>query len=119
MPIERFEDLEAWKRAHELVLKSYSASGRFPRSEMFGLTSQLRRAVVSVAANIAEGFKRRSKNDKAHFYNMAQGSLEETRYYWILARDLKYIGDVRHLMDLTDTCGRLLHGLISAVQRRA
>ena len=118
MPIDRFEDLEAWRQAHELALKAYRASGSFPRAEMFGLTSQVRRAAVSVPANIAEGFKRRSKADKVHFYNMSQGSLEEIRYYWILARDLKYIGDVQLLMDDTDRCGRLLHGLISSIEKR-
>lgn len=86
MPIDRFEDLEAWRRAHELALKAYRASASFPRAEMFGLTSQVRRAANSVPANIAEGFKRRSKADKVHFYNMSQGSLEEIRYYWTRPR---------------------------------
>ncbi|HET6883508.1 MAG TPA: four helix bundle protein [Pirellulales bacterium] len=118
MPIDRFEDLEAWRRAHELVLNAYRASSPFPRTEMFGLTSQLRRAAISVPANIAEGFKRRTKRDKVHFYNISQGSLEELRYYWILAHDLKYIRDIRELMDLTDRCGRLLHGLIASIEQR-
>src|SRR5487761_1567522 len=107
MPIERFEDLEAWRRAHELVLAVYRASGTFPSHERFGLTSQMRRAAVSVPANIAEGFKRRTKKDKVHFYNMAQGSLEELRYYWILARDLKYMSDISAPVADTDRSARL------------
>ena len=118
MSIDRFEDLEAWRRAHELALSVYRASGRFPQAERFGLTSQMRRAAVSVPANIAEGFKRRSKRDKVHFYNMAQGSLEELRYYWILSRDLKYIIEIGAVVQQTDRCARLLHGLISSIEKR-
>jgi four helix bundle protein len=117
--IERFEDLEAWKRAHELVLRVYGASKGFPSDERFGLTSQMRRAAVSIPANIAEGFKRRTKRDKVHFYNISQGSLEELRYYWILARDLKYlVDDIRPLLEVTDRCARLLHGLIASIEQR-
>jgi four helix bundle protein len=63
----------------------------FPKHEMFGLSAQMRRAAVSVAANIAEGFSKRGRSDKARFMNIAQGSLEELRYYFILARDLEYV----------------------------
>ena len=118
MPIDRFEDLEAWRRAHEHTLGVYRATSSFPQHEKFGLTSQMRRAGVSVPPNIAEGFKRRSKRDKIHFYNMAQGSLEEVRYYWILARDLKYVADIGSLTEATDRCARLLHGLISSIEQR-
>src|SRR5688572_18855288 len=76
-----FEDLIVWQRAHEFVLGVYGLTARFPRDELFGLTSQLRRAAVSVAANIAEGFKRRGKGDKLRFYNTSQASLEECRYH--------------------------------------
>ena len=89
MPSKTFLDLQVWQKAHAWVLDVYRISGRFPREEMFGLTSQLRRAAVSVPANIAEGFKKRGKADKARFYNISQGSLEG-RYYLILARDLRY-----------------------------
>jgi four helix bundle protein len=118
MSIERFEDLEAWRQAHQLVLAVYRATASFPQHEKFGLTSQMRRAAVSVPANIAEGFKRRSKRDKVHFYNMAQGSLEELRYYWILARDLKYIADILPHTAATDRGGKLLHGLILSIEQR-
>jgi four helix bundle protein len=118
MSIERFEDLDAWRQAHGHVLQVYRGSARFPSDERFGLTSQMRRAAVSVPANIAEGFKRRTKKDKVHFYNVAQGSLEEVRYYWILARDLKYIADISAMTDDATKCARLLHGLIASIERR-
>jgi four helix bundle protein len=87
-PAKTFRDLVVWQRAHQLVLSVYQLS--FPKHELFGLTNQLRRAAVSIAANIAEGFKRRGKADKARFLNIAQASLEECRYYLILADDLRY-----------------------------
>ena len=89
-PASRFEDLVVWQKAHQFVLKAYRLSKGFPRAEVFGLTSQFRRAAVSIAANIAEGFKKRGKADKLRFFNIAQDSLEECRYYLILARDLEY-----------------------------
>jgi four helix bundle protein len=85
-----FEDVEIWKKSHAWVLKIYKFSENFPKHELFGLTAQLRRAAVSVPANFAEGFKKLGKADKLRFYNIAQGSLEECRYYFILARDLNY-----------------------------
>ena len=90
MGIERFEQLDVWKAAHGLVLNVYKMTRALPSDERFGLVSQMRRAAVSVPANIAEGFKRRGQADKAHFYNMAEASLEELRYYFILCRDLGY-----------------------------
>src|SRR6202051_1194652 len=92
-----FEDVELWKKAHAWVLSVYRFTDGFPKHELFGLTSQLRSAAVSVPANFAEGFKKRGKADKVRFYNIAQGSLEECRYYLILARDLGY-GDTDELM---------------------
>lgn len=86
-----FEDLIVWQKAHEFVLKIYETTNRFPGSEKYGLTSQFRRASVSIAANIAEGFRKKGDKDKLNYYNISQGSLEECRYYLILARDLKYI----------------------------
>jgi four helix bundle protein len=90
MGIERFEELDVWKTAHGLVLNVYRTTKAFPAHERFGLVSQMRRAAASVPANIAEGFKRRGQANKAHFYNMAEASLEELRYYFILCRDLGY-----------------------------
>jgi four helix bundle protein len=83
-----FRDLVVWRRAHEFVLAVYTFTAGFPKQETYGLASQMRRAAVSVPANIAEGFRRRGKVDKARFMNLAEGSLEECRYYLILAQDL-------------------------------
>lgn len=89
-PAKQFRDLKLWEKAHLLVLAVYSLSQCFPKHELYGLTSQLRRAAVSIAANIAEGFKKRTKPEKLRFLNIAQGSLEECRYYLMLAQDLGY-----------------------------
>ena len=89
------------------MLDIYRLSENFPKHELFGLTSQLRHAAVSVPANIAEGFKKKGLSDKARFYNIAQGSLEECRYYLILARDLNY-GDTKQLALALGEIGRIL-----------
>ena len=95
-----FQNLIVWQKAHEWVLNIYAFTKTFPKEELFGLTSQLRRAAVSIPANIAEGFKRRSYSDKARFYNIAQSSLEECRYYLILTNDLKIGKSDKLLTDL-------------------
>jgi len=92
-PAKTFEDLLVWQKAHSFVLVVYRATAAFPKSEIYGLSTQFRRAAVSIAANIAEGFRKRSKADKARFFNIAQGSVEECRYYLILSRDLGYFDD--------------------------
>ena len=86
-----FENIIAWQKAHNLVLLTYRVTRHFPEDEKFGLTSQFRRAAVSIEANIAEGYKKLSKADKLRFFNIAQGSLEECRDYHILSRDLGYL----------------------------
>ena len=90
-PAERFEDLIVSQKSHELVLLVYKETASFPKFELYALASQMRKAAISVPANIADGFKRRGKIDKARFMNVAQGSLEELRYYFVLARDLGYV----------------------------
>jgi four helix bundle protein len=100
-PSRSFEEVAVWQKAHVWVLAIYRYSAKMPKHELFGLTAQLRRAAVSVPANFAEGFKRQSRPDKLRFYNMAQGSLEECRYYLRLAQDLGY-GDVSRLQ--VDLC---------------
>lgn len=106
-PARTFEDLVVWQKAHAFVLKVYKLSKTFPREETYGLVAQLRRAAVSVPANIAEGFKRRKKPDKARLMNVAEGSLEEARYYLRLAKDLGYTSD-NALNDDAAEVGRLL-----------
>lgn len=90
-PAQKFEDLVVWQKAHAMVLRVYRDTKPFPKEEMYGLVSQMRRAAVSVPANIAEGFKRRGRSDKARMMNVAQGSLEELKYYYVLSRDLGYL----------------------------
>jgi four helix bundle protein len=106
-PARTFEDLIVWQKSHALTLAVYKLTVDFPRQEQYGLTAQMRRAAVSVPANIAEGFKKRGRTDKARVMNIAQGSLEELRYYFILARDLGYLREPARLADL-DEVGRLL-----------
>lgn len=88
-----FTDLNAWKEAHKLALMIYQITKNFPAEERFCLVPQLRRAVVSITSNIAEGFCRRGKNDKINFYNIAISSLTETQNQIILSRDLGYINE--------------------------
>ncbi|MBR9918641.1 four helix bundle protein [bacterium] len=106
-PAQTFKDLLVWQKAHKFVLESYAYSKSFPKEEIYGLTSQYRRASVSIAANIAEGFKKRGQKDKARFMNIAQGSLEECRYYLILAQELGY-GSSQNLNDLLEEVSKML-----------
>ena len=113
--ITRFGDLVVWQKAHQIVLQVYRITGSFPAEERFGLTSQMRRAAVSVPANLAEGFKKRGVRDKLNFYNIAQGSLEELRYYLILSKDLGYMPESREMVEATEEIARMLHGLVKSV----
>jgi four helix bundle protein len=85
-----FKELLVWQKAHQFVLLVYPLTAAFPTSEIYCLSAQMRKAAISIAANIAEGFKKRGANDKTRFFNTAQGSLEECRYYLILTQDLGY-----------------------------
>ena len=114
---QSFEDLIVWQRAHELVLLVYRLTKRFPEEERYVLTSQLRRAAISVPANIAEGFRKSGSADKMRFLNIAQGSLEETHYFLILARDLNYL-ETDIPIDLIREVGRLLTGYRTGIARR-
>lgn len=109
--IRSFWDLEVWKRSHQLVLRIYKVTKRFPAHEKFGLTSQIRRAAVSIPANIAEGFRKRGKKDKANYYNIAHGSLEEVRYYLLLAKDLGYLRDVKDEWKIAEEISKMLTAL--------
>ena len=88
-----FENIVAWQKAHQFVVEIYKTTRTFPDFERYGLCSQFQRAAVSIAANIAEGYKKLSKSDKLRFFNISQGSLEECRYYCLLSRDLGYIDE--------------------------
>ncbi len=113
---QRFEDLIVWQRAHKFVLEVYHITKVFPSNEIYGLTSQLRRAAISVPANIAEGFKRAGTNDKIRFYNIAEASLEESKYLLILSHDLKY-GDTQPIRSQTEEISKLLNGLIKSIRK--
>src|ERR1051325_10539090 len=89
--IKSFTDLDAWKEGHKLVLEIYKATQKFPKEEVFGLTSQLKRAAVSLTSNIAEGFSRHSYKEKCQFYSVALGSLTEIQSQLMVARDIGYI----------------------------
>ena len=108
-----FQDLPVWQKAHQFVLSVYNYSDYFPQKEIYGLTSQLRRAAMAIPANIAEGFGNKSEPDKARLMNMAQDSLEECRYYLILAKDLGY-GDNPELMPLLEEVRSMLGKLESS-----
>lgn len=116
MGIERFEQLDVWQESHALVLSVYATTSKLPADERFGLVTQMRRAAISIPANIAEGFKRRSPKDKSHFYNISQGSLEELRYFIILCRDLGYSVDVSMFLDRANKIGRMLTALIRSLR---
>jgi four helix bundle protein len=111
---KRFQDLKVWQKSHQFVIEIYKVTRSFPDYELFGLMSQMRRAAVSIPANIAEGFKRRGKADKLRFFNISQGSLEETRYYLILAKDLGY-AETEDLQKEADEVCRLLDGYMKAI----
>jgi len=113
-PSKTFTELIVWQKAHAFVLSAYKLTETFPKSEIYGLSSQLRRAAVSIPANIAEGYKKRGPADKARFMNMAQGSLEEVKYYLILAHDLTYADTITLRVQL-DEVSRLLEAYASAI----
>ena len=112
------EDLIVWQKAHRYVLSVYAVTEHFPKSEMLGLTARMRRAATSVPGNIAEGFKKRGRADKVRILNIALGSLEESQYYLILARDLQY-ADISELRSLLNEVGRVLEAYIRGVERNA
>lgn len=113
-----FKELITWQKAHEFVLLVYKFTNTFPSHERFGLMSQFQRAAVSIAANIAEGYKKIGKSDKLRLMNVAQGSLEECRYYILLSKDLKYITEEISLIltERIENVSRLLNAYCKAVQ---
>jgi four helix bundle protein len=109
-----FQDLRVWQHAHRFVLAAYALTAGFPKHEIYGLSSQMRRSAVSIPANIAEGFRRRGKADKARFMNVAEASIEECRYYLILAGDLGY-GETGKIAESLEDVSRLLHAYTCAI----
>jgi four helix bundle protein len=114
MAARSYEDLDVWQKAHRYVLEVYRLSRPFPREEAYALTSQLRRAAASVAANIVEGFRRPTKADKIRFYQVALASLDESHYHLRLAHDLQY-ADTVALRARADEVGRMLNAYAQAI----
>ncbi len=117
MKAKGFEDLGVWQKSHRFVLEVYRLTQSFPNHERFGLISQIRRSAVSVPANIAEGFKKRGLADKLRYFNISQGSLEETRYYLILANDLG-CADTKDLKENLDEISRMLDGYMKSIRNK-
>ena len=117
-PARTFQDLLVWQKAHQFVLGIYALTAAFPRQETYGLSLQMRRASVSIPANIAERFRRRGKAEKARFRNIAEGPVEECRYFLILAQDLGY-SDTARSAELLDEVSRLLCAYTRAARSSA
>jgi four helix bundle protein len=115
-PAKSFRDLQVWQRAHALVLEVYRVSEAFPPTERYGITSQLRRAAVSIAANVVEGFRKRTAPDKLRFFNIAQGSADESLYYLVLVHDLKF-ADTTQLQQQLEEVSRLLQAYMNAFEK--
>jgi len=103
--LKDFKELKVWHKTYDLALAVYEASRSFPREEMYGLTSQLRRAAVSVGANIAEGCGRRSDGELVRFLQIARGSASEIEHHLLLARDLKFLEATTH-QEIRSGCKR-------------
>ena len=112
---QKFRDVHVWQKAHRFVLEAYRFSHSFPKHELYTLTSQFRRAAISIPANFVEGFAKKGTRDKIRFYNIAQGSLDECRYFLILAHDLGY-GDTADLVSQLEEVGKLLGAYARAVR---
>ncbi len=111
--MEKFKQLKVWEKARELILEIYRITKGFPEEEKFGLVNQMRRAAISVAANIAEGSKRKGIKDRKHFHNISDASLEELKSYFVICYDLGYIekSTGEKLTLLSREIGRMLHSL--------
>ena len=114
--MQNFKNLDVWNKSHELTLKVYKSTSEFPREEMYGLTSQIRRACASIPTNIAEGSGRGSPADFARFLQIAVGSASEVEYLILLTHDLKYITSDQYT-ELMDTTIRVRKMLIALLKR--
>ena len=117
---QSFKEVYAWQKAHAFVVQTYEVCATFPNYERFGLCSQFQRAAVSIAANIAEGYRKDGMADKLRFLNTAQGSLEECRYYILLSYDLKYIDDnTYNVMNASiEEASKLLNAYYKGIKER-
>lgn len=113
-PIRSFTDLIVWKEAHQLVLETYLVTKKFPKDELFALTSQMRRAAISITSNIAEGFSRKGNKEKIQFYTIAKGSLTELESQLLIARDIHYvtISEFENIIKRITSTHRLINAFI-------
>jgi four helix bundle protein len=118
--IQNFYELDAWKKGHELVLETYKITKDFPKEELYGVVSQLRRAASSITANIAEGFARYHYKDKVRFYHQARGSAAEVQNFLLLSRDLNYINSetCEELGNQSKQVMQLINGLIRSIENQ-
>jgi len=114
--IQSFTDLEVWREGHKLVLMIYELTKQFPKEEVFGLISQLRRAAISITSNIAEGFARFSYREKTQFYLMARGSLTELQNQLFIAKDVGYLTDKEFTKIINQST--IVHKLLNALIRK-
>lgn len=119
--MKSFRDLIVWQKAHLLVLGIYKVTKKYPKEELFGIVSQMRRAASSVPANIVEGFKRNSDKENLRFLNIAESSLEELKYFLILSNDLNYCSNDEYnkLINLAEEVGKLISGFGKSIKRRS
>ena len=117
--VRSYKDLVAWQKSMDLVAAVYRASQGFPKEEIFGLVSQIRRAAVSVPSNIAEGHARTSKKEFQYFLSNARGSLAELETQLTIAHQLAYIDEtgINQLLDRLGEVGRIVNGLLAALKR--
>lgn len=118
--LKSFQDLEVWQKAHDLALETYRVTNGFPDRERFGVVSQVRRSAASIPANIAEGFGRRTTRELLQFLANANGSLEETRYFLILSRDLGYLKgqDFQDMEKRCSSVAQMIAGLGRSLKSR-
>lgn len=114
------EKLDVWNKSMDLVVTIYKATETFPKEERFGLTSQIRRAAVSIPANIAEGAARNSRKEFVHFLSNAQGSASELETEWLIAHRLRYLAHSTHesIKNELDSVGRMIFGLAQNIRNR-
>lgn len=118
--ITKFEDLKIWQESHSLAMEVYSVTKQFPRSEQYGLTSQIRRSALSVAANIVEGFYRHSTKELVQFLFNSRGSVGETIYHLLVSKDLNYLREEKYLQlrDRYEKLAMSINALINSLKKR-
>jgi len=118
--MQSYRELIVWQKAYDLCLVIYALTKSFPSTETYGLISQIRRAIVSVCANIAEGFNRQGKKEYIQFLYVARGSLQEVDFLLLLAKDLKYLQEKGYfkVKEKIDLEGKLLTGLINSIKKK-